>query len=55
MYLSFESDTGPENLAVAFPPAHLTRLRGLKRTYDPSGLFRDNFFIDPDVDTDNRG
>jgi hypothetical protein len=52
MYLSFESDTGPENLAVAFPPAHLTRLRGLKRTYDPSGLFRDNFFIDPDVDTE---
>jgi FAD/FMN-containing dehydrogenase len=48
MYLSFESDTGPDSLARAFPPAHLTRLRELKRRFDPTGLFRDNFFIDPD-------
>jgi FAD/FMN-containing dehydrogenase len=34
-------------LARAFPPAHLARLRELKRRYDPTGLFRDNFFIDP--------
>jgi alkanesulfonate monooxygenase SsuD/methylene tetrahydromethanopterin reductase-like flavin-dependent oxidoreductase (luciferase family) len=47
MYLSFESATGPDMLALAFPPAHLARLRTLKRRYDPSGLFRDNFFIDP--------
>jgi FAD/FMN-containing dehydrogenase len=47
MYLSFETDTGPEVVARAFPPAHLERLRALKRTWDPSGLFRDNFFIDP--------
>ncbi|RIX27898.1 LLM class flavin-dependent oxidoreductase [Amnibacterium setariae] len=47
MYLSFESDTGPEVVARAFPPAHLARLRGLKRRFDPDGLFRDNFFIDP--------
>lgn len=47
MYLSFESDTGPASLARAFPPAHLQRLRELKRTWDASGLFRDNFFIDP--------
>jgi hypothetical protein len=46
-YLSFESATGPEVLALAFPPAHLERLRELKRAYDPSGLFRDNFFIAP--------
>ena len=47
MYLSFESATGPEVVARAFPPAHLERLRDLKRRYDPTGLFRDNFFIDP--------
>jgi FAD/FMN-containing dehydrogenase len=49
MYLSFETDTGPGVLARAFPPAHLTRLRALKQAWDPSGLFRDNFFIDPDT------
>jgi alkanesulfonate monooxygenase SsuD/methylene tetrahydromethanopterin reductase-like flavin-dependent oxidoreductase (luciferase family)/FAD/FMN-containing dehydrogenase len=47
MYYSFESATGPEVLARAFPPGHLAKLRALKRRYDPSGLFRDNFFIDP--------
>jgi alkanesulfonate monooxygenase SsuD/methylene tetrahydromethanopterin reductase-like flavin-dependent oxidoreductase (luciferase family) len=47
MYLSFESATGPEVLQRAFPREHLTRLRALKRAYDPTGLFRDNFFIDP--------
>ncbi|HEY2269100.1 MAG TPA: LLM class flavin-dependent oxidoreductase [Streptosporangiaceae bacterium] len=49
MYLSFETATGPEVLERAFPPGHLTRLRALKRRYDPNGLFRDNFFIDPGV------
>ncbi|GHS87705.1 hypothetical protein AGMMS50218_10140 [Actinomycetota bacterium] len=47
MYLSFETDTGPDVVARAFPPAHLLRLRDLKRQWDPGGLFRDNFFIDP--------
>jgi len=53
MYLSFESATGPEVLARAFPPDHLTRLRALKQRYDPTGLFRDNFFIDPGAVDDN--
>ncbi|CAN5120527.1 hypothetical protein BH09ACT6_BH09ACT6_14960 [soil metagenome] len=47
LYISFETDTSPETLARAFPPAHLERLRTLKRAWDPAGLFRDNFFIDP--------
>jgi len=47
MYLSFESDTGPEVVARAFPPAHLARLRALKAEYDPGSLFRDNFHILP--------
>lgn len=50
MYLSFESDEGPDVVARAFPPAHLARLRDLKRRYDPTGLFRDNFFIEPAAD-----
>lgn len=48
MYLSFETGTGPEVLARAFPPAHLTRLRRLKSKWDPTGLFRDNFPIAPE-------
>ncbi|MBT0995262.1 LLM class flavin-dependent oxidoreductase [Cellulomonas sp. DKR-3] len=47
MYLSFESDEGADVVARAFPPAHLARLRELKRRYDPTGLFRDNFYIAP--------
>lgn len=46
-YLSFETGTGPQWVERAFPPAHLARLRELKRRWDPTGLFRDNFFIDP--------
>ncbi len=49
-YLSFETGTGPLWLERAFPPAHLARLRDLKRRYDPTGLFRDNFFIEPTAD-----
>lgn len=45
MYLSFETDTGPDVVARAFPPGHLQRLRTLKALWDPSGLLRDNFFI----------
>ena len=46
-YASFESDDRPGRLAEAFPPATLARLRGLKRSYDPHNVFRDNFNIDP--------
>lgn len=46
-YLSFETGTGPQWVERAFPPAHLARLRELKRRWDPTALFRDNFFIDP--------
>lgn len=55
MYLSFETSTGPEVLARAFPAEHLDRLRVLKRRYDPVGLFRDNFYIDPAEAAPDRG
>ncbi|MFC8191710.1 LLM class flavin-dependent oxidoreductase [Cellulomonas sp. NPDC057328] len=47
LYLSFETDPRPERLLDAFPPATLTRLRALKRTYDPDHVFDQNFPIDP--------
>jgi len=48
-YLSFETGIGRVWLERAFPPAHLARLRELKRRWDPTGLFRDNFYISPAV------
>jgi alkanesulfonate monooxygenase SsuD/methylene tetrahydromethanopterin reductase-like flavin-dependent oxidoreductase (luciferase family) len=48
LYVSFETDTGPEALAKAFPTATLEKLRAVKRRYDPTGLFRDNFFVPPE-------
>jgi hypothetical protein len=47
LYLSFETDRSAERLADAFPGPALTRLRALKRQYDPGNLFRDNFTIEP--------
>ncbi|MEQ4306223.1 FAD-binding oxidoreductase [Plantactinospora sp. B6F1] len=51
LYLSFDTDLRPERLHDAFPPRVLDRLRDLKRRYDPDNLFRDNFNIDPSLDT----
>lgn len=45
VYLSFETDTGPDRVAEAFPPPTLTRLRSLKSELDPTHLFRDNFDV----------
>ena len=47
LYLSFETDQRPERIGEAWPAGHLSRLRELKRRYDPDNVFRDNFNIDP--------
>jgi len=50
LYSSFETDARPERLSDAFPGATLARLRRLKATYDPAGVFSANFPIPPDPD-----
>ncbi|SDS94553.1 LLM class flavin-dependent oxidoreductase [Microterricola viridarii] len=47
LYLSFDTGTGPDRIAAAFPPRTLERLRALKAQYDPTNLFHDNFAITP--------
>jgi len=49
-YLSFETDPRPERLTDAFPEPTLTRLRRIKRVYDPGNVFNTNFPIPPAVD-----
>lgn len=48
-YLSFETEVGPAQLAAAFPPATLERLRRIKAEVDPGNLFRDNASVATEV------
>jgi hypothetical protein len=48
MYLSFETEIGPEQLEAAFPEPALSRLRQLKAQYDPDNVFNQNFNIVPE-------
>ncbi|PPF65046.1 FAD-linked oxidase [Clavibacter michiganensis] len=45
LYLSFESRTGEQIVAQAFPPATLARLRAIKAQVDPDAVFKDNFGV----------
>jgi FAD/FMN-containing dehydrogenase len=45
IYLSFESDHEAADVFRAFPPATLTRLRQLKRHWDPDRVFTQNFDV----------
>ncbi len=47
LYPSFETDPRPERLTEAYPPAHLERLRAIKRRHDPGNVFRDNHSLVP--------
>ncbi|MFD0475834.1 FAD-binding oxidoreductase [Nonomuraea thailandensis] len=46
-YINFETDLRPERVQEAYPEPTLSRLRALKRRYDPANVFRDNFNITP--------
>lgn len=46
-YLSFDTDERPERLLEAFPEPTLSRLRALKRVWDPGNVFSSNFPIPP--------
>ncbi|SFR90227.1 FAD/FMN-containing dehydrogenase [Microbacterium sp. cf046] len=52
MYLSFDSSLRPERIAEAFPPATLARLRAIKAAVDPTGVFTDNFAVEPAAETE---
>lgn len=47
LYLSFDTDARPERVHDAFPGETFTRLRRLKREYDPGNVFAANFPIPP--------
>ncbi|OZM83151.1 FAD-linked oxidase [Pseudonocardia sp. MH-G8] len=49
LYLSFETSLAPERIERAWPPRTLARLRALKATYDPDGVFDDNFSLTPEA------
>lgn len=46
-YVSFLSDTSATAIRQAYPPQTYTRLQQVKRTYDPTNLFRHNHNIEP--------
>lgn len=47
LYASFETDTRPERVRDAYPEPTLSRLRDVKRRYDPENVFRDNLLVEP--------
>ncbi len=47
LYASFNTDPRPERVEEAFPGETLVRLRRLKATYDPDGVFEGNLPIGP--------
>lgn len=51
-YLNFLGESGPEATASAYPAATLSRLRAVKRQFDPQNLFRSNHNIAPIPDDD---
>lgn len=45
IYLSFESNHRSDDIEAAFPPVTLTRVREIKREWDPDNIFRQNFDV----------
>jgi FAD binding domain/Berberine and berberine like len=46
-YVNFVGDEGPERVRAAYPGATFERLAAIKRTYDPTNLFRLNQNVPP--------
>lgn len=53
-FLGHGKNATGKRLEAAYTPADFERLRVLKSTYDPSNLFRSNYNIPPDDDSDHR-
>ena len=45
LYHNFETGTGPDDLAQAFPGKTLARLQQIKRQYDPENVFGGAFAV----------
>jgi FAD/FMN-containing dehydrogenase len=46
-YLGFLADEGVEAVRAAYPESHWTRLREIKRSYDPDNVFDGNHNVPP--------
>lgn len=54
-YSNFSYEPGERTTSAAYPAHTLTRLRALKRRYDPDNLFRRNHNIVPEADAAEAG
>jgi len=49
-YVNFLGDEGPERARAAYPGETWSRLRDVKRRYDPDNVFRVNHYVPPAVE-----
>jgi len=47
VYVNYLGDEGEDRIRAAYGDQHYERLVGLKRTYDPNNVFRNNQNIAP--------